>query len=112
MSTLSRAHFRCSGASGSFQLSATWKDCKGKRQSMPLMLAACDLEQMEKWTSIAVSAAEQLFKSTQAEEKKKYVLKYMASKGYDINTEDVENAIEAAVLSLHNELYGSERVKE
>lgn len=74
--------------------------------------AACDLEQMEKWTSIAVSAAEQLFKSTQAEEKKKYVLKYMASKGYDINTEDVENAIEAAVLSLHNELYGSERVTE
>lgn len=74
--------------------------------------ASCDLDQMQAWTGIAVAAAEQLFKSTQAEEKKKYVLKYMASKGYDINTEDVENAIEAAVLSLHNELYGSERVTE
>ena len=67
---------------------------------------ACDLEALESWTRIAVSAAEQLYTCTQGVEKKAYVLKYLSAKGYNINTEDIENAVEAAVIKLHYELYG------
>jgi hypothetical protein len=64
-------------------------------------------ENLLTWVNIAVTAAEQLYTSKQGTEKKLYVLNYLASKGYTVNTEDIENAIEATVLSLHNELYGT-----
>lgn len=74
--------------------------------------AACDLEQMQAWTKIAVAAAEQLYTTLQGDVKKQYVMKYLAEKGYNVNDEDIENAIEAEVLRLHNELYGTTREDE
>lgn len=69
--------------------------------------AACDMEELLSWVNIAVAAAEQLYISTQGDEKKMYVLKYLADKGYKVDEEDVENTIESEVLRLHNELYGT-----
>lgn len=57
-----------------------------------------------RWVEIAVAAAEQLYESTDGAAKKNYVLAYLQGKGITVNAEDVENAIEAAVLKLHNEL--------
>ena len=74
--------------------------------------AACDLEQMQAWTKIAVAAAEQLYTALQGDVKKQYVMKYLAEKGYDVSDEDIENAIEAEVLRLHNELYGTTREEQ
>lgn len=58
-----------------------------------------------RWVEIAVAAAEQLYESTDGEAKKDYVVNYLRGKGITMNEEDVENAIEAAVIKLHNELY-------
>ena len=58
-----------------------------------------------RWVEIAVAAAEQLYESTDGEAKKDYVVNYLRGKGIIMNEEDVENAIEAAVIKLHNELY-------
>ena len=74
--------------------------------------ASCDLDQMQAWTGIAVAAAEQLYTALQGDVKKQYVMKYLAEKGYDVSDEDIENAIEAEVLRLHNELYGTTREEQ
>ena len=70
---------------------------------------AAQLEQMEAWTRIAVAAAEQLYTSLDGEKKKAYVLDFLAGKGYHVSSAEVENAIEAAVLELHDQLYGTEK---
>lgn len=69
---------------------------------------AADLAEFRGWVKVAVAAAEQLYEVTQGEAKKQYVVDYLAAKGYTVDPDDVENAIEAAVIQLHNELYGSE----
>ena len=74
--------------------------------------ASCDLDQMQAWTGIAVAAAEQLYTALQGDVKKQCVMKYLAEKGYDVSDEDIENAIEAEVLRLHNELYGTTREEQ
>lgn len=58
------------------------------------------------WVRIGVQAAEQIFDLTQGEQKKLYVLEFLEAQGYAIDEAEVENAIEAAVLELHTELYG------
>lgn len=65
-----------------------------------------DLAEFHGWVEVGVAAAEQLYKVTEGEEKKQYVLDYLHSKGYSVDVDDLENAIEAAVLKLHAELYG------
>ena len=62
-----------------------------------------DLEEMEKWVDIAVRAAEQTLEL--AGDKKKFVVARLESLGYTID-DTVLDAIEAAVLNLHKELYG------
>ena len=57
-----------------------------------------------RWVEIAVAAAEQLYESTDGPAKKLYVLEYLMSKGIAVDADDIENAIEAAVIKLHNEL--------
>lgn len=57
-----------------------------------------------RWVEIAVAAAEQLYESTEGAAKKDYVLAYLTEKGYSVDADDLENAIEAAVLKLHSEL--------
>lgn len=70
---------------------------------------AQDIARLESLARIAVEAAEQLFDRKQADEKREYVLSYLSSKGYEIDDHDVMNALEAAVIKLHAELYGSEK---
>ena len=58
------------------------------------------------WVRIAVQAAEQLFESDEGKAKKKYVKKFLEKNGIRLNADELDNAIESAVLELHNELYG------
>lgn len=61
-------------------------------------------EQLVAWVKIAVSAAEQIFKgSGRGEEKKQYVLDFLAKNGFSINENSVNVAIEAAVKQLNSE---------
>ncbi|NBI08572.1 holin [Colidextribacter sp. OB.20] len=66
--------------------------------------SAKDREELLKWVEIAVMAAQQLHYQLDGEERKKYVLDFLAQKGYDVESEEIENAIEAAVLKLHQEM--------
>lgn len=66
--------------------------------------SAKDREELLKWVEIAVMAAQQLHYQLKGEERKQYVLDFLAQKGYDVSSEEIENAIEAAVLKLHQDL--------
>lgn len=52
------------------------------------------------WVQVAVQAAEMLLGSGRGEEKKKYVVDFLNSKGFTLNTEEIDNLIESAVLEL------------
>ena len=53
------------------------------------------------WVQVAVQAAEMLYVgSGRGEEKKQYVIEFLKSKGFTLNTEEIENLIESAVLEL------------
>lgn len=67
---------------------------------------AQDLERLEALATLAVKAAEQLYDRKEADAKRDYVISYLYSKGYSVDDEDVLAALEAAVIKLHNELYG------
>jgi len=66
--------------------------------------SAQDREDLLRWVEIAVAAAEQLFYVTQGPEKKKYVVQFLQDKGFTFSEEEVNAAIEGAVLRLHREL--------
>ena len=53
---------------------------------------------------VGVYAAEQLYKSGQGQEKKRYVLELLRKNGYDVNDASVEALIEATVKELEIEL--------
>lgn len=63
-----------------------------------------DMTNFLRWVELAVAAAEQIYESTDGVAKKHYVLTYLRDKGITVDEEDIENAIEAAVIRLHNEL--------
>ncbi len=73
-------------------------------------IGAENMDEFLKWVEIAVAAAEQLYDSLDGDAKKAYVVQFLTSKGFKVDTEALDNAIEAAVLKLHNELY--RQVKE
>ena len=52
----------------------------------------------------AVTAAEQIYKSEEGEQKKDYVLALLKSQGFDVDTSAIDAEIEAAVLNLHQQL--------
>lgn len=66
-----------------------------------------DRETLLAWVNIAVSAAEQIYSTSQAREKKQYVLAFLESKGYALDDKEIDSTIEAAVLKLHTALYGA-----
>lgn len=68
--------------------------------------SAQDREAMLVWVDIAVAAAEQLYHNLNGAERKAYVLDFLAGKGYSINDQALNSAIEAAVLRLHKSLEG------
>lgn len=65
---------------------------------------AKDREEMLEWIDIAVMAAQQMLYTSTGQERKQYVLNFLSTKGYDINSEEIEKAIEASVLKLHQQL--------
>lgn len=67
-------------------------------------LSAEQIADMLRWVEIAVSAAEQLYDATQGTIKKKYVVSFLEERGYRVDEEELNLAIEAAVLRLHKEI--------
>ena len=61
-------------------------------------------KEMFKWVEIAVMAAQQLYHNLDGNMRKEYVVRFLESKGYDVDTQEVDSAIEAAVLKLHQKL--------
>lgn len=56
------------------------------------------------WAKIGVAAAEQIYNGQgRGEEKKQYVLDFLKSKGFKVNEESINAAIEAAVKQLNTE---------
>lgn len=72
-------------------------------------LSAEELDTALMWIDIAVAAAEQIYSSTQGSEKKAYVIDFIESKGFKIDSSELDKAIEASVLELHDTLYGTTR---
>ena len=68
---------------------------------------AKDREDFLRWVEIAVAAAEQVFLSTQGSAKKEFVLGFLEEKGFTFSEEEVNAAIEGAVLKLHRGLEAS-----
>lgn len=65
---------------------------------------AKERENLVAWAEIAVSAAQQLYYQENGATRLRYALELMEEKGFDINDSAVRDAIEAAVLKLHQEL--------
>jgi len=62
-----------------------------------------------KWVKIAVAAAEQIYTAADGDKKKKWVLDYLEQRGIVLDEDELDAAIEAAVLELHSQLYGAEK---
>ena len=59
------------------------------------------LQEISKWVAIAVQAAEQIFDGPgRGEQKKQYVIDFLNSKGFSIDTDEINNLIESAVYNL------------
>lgn len=59
------------------------------------------LEQIKLWVTVAVEAAEQLYKgSGRGEEKKAYVVQFLQEKGFTLDLDSLDKLIEAAVFNL------------
>lgn len=63
-------------------------------------LSAEKLEELKKWVSIAVNAAEQLYGSKTGQQKKDYVISFLHSKGIVFDIDEVTAMIEAEVYKL------------
>lgn len=58
-------------------------------------------ETIKFWVNIAVEAAEMIYVGTgRGAEKKAYVVEFLNSKGFHLDTKEIDNIIEAAVLEL------------
>ena len=65
---------------------------------------AKEREDLLKWVSIAVQAAQQMYYQLEGPERKNYVRSFLTEQGFDVDDQAVDAAIEAAVLELHREL--------
>ena len=73
---------------------------------IPYIKSKTTVEQQQEisaWVKIAVSAAEQIYKGVgRGEEKKEYVLNWLAEKGIKIDANELDAMIESAVFELSN----------
>lgn len=60
------------------------------------------LDELKKWVSIAVKAAEQLYGSKAGQQKKEFVLSFLMDKGIIFDPAEVATLIEAEVYKLTN----------
>ncbi len=76
---------------------------------VPYIKSKTTAEQQKKineWIKIAVAAAEQIYKGVgRGEEKKAYVLAYLAEHGVELDEATIDAMIEAAVYALNNGLF-------
>lgn len=75
-------------------------------------ISNADYEKLYSVIVVAVRAAEQIFKLTHPEggagsAKKEYVLNYLQERGYNIDDEQVNMIIEAAVFELNQAIKGA-----
>lgn len=77
------------------------------RYAVPWIVSKTDEQDradLLKWAEIAVSAAQQLYHQLDGETRKAYAMAVMAEHGFDVSSQEVDAAIEAAVLELHKAL--------
>lgn len=65
---------------------------------------AQEREDLLVWVDIAVAAAQQLFHKLDGSERLEYALSMLEEKGFDVNDAVVRDAVEAAVLKLHQQM--------
>lgn len=65
---------------------------------------AQDREELLKWVDIAVAAAQQLYHNLDGADRWDYALALLEERGYDVDERAVQDAVEAAVLKLHQGL--------
>ena len=58
------------------------------------------------WVDIAVAAAQQLYYQCSGQQRLEYALSMLEEKGFDVDDGVVLDAVEAAVLKLHQQLEG------
>lgn len=78
---------------------------------VPWLKSRTSAEQREnllKWVDIAVAAAQQLYHQCSGEVRLKYALELLQTQGFDVNNGVVQDAVEAAVLKLHQQLAGDD----
>lgn len=64
-------------------------------------VSAEQLDTIKFWVNIAVEAAEMIYTGTgKGAEKKAYVEQFMSSKGFKLDTDEIDKLIESAVLEL------------
>lgn len=61
-------------------------------------------EELLKWVDIAVAAAQQLYHQCSGQQRLQYALEMLEEQGYNIDSAVVRDAVEAAVLKLHQQL--------
>ncbi|MBO5339817.1 MAG: holin [Oscillospiraceae bacterium] len=65
---------------------------------------AQEREDLLVWVDIAVAAAQQLYHKLDGSERLEYALSMLEEKGFDANDAVVRDAVEAAVLKLHQQM--------
>ena len=66
--------------------------------------SAQNRDTMLKWVDIAVAAAQQLYHHLDGPSRLEYALSVLAERGYNVDSCVVQDAVEAAVLKLHQQL--------
>lgn len=61
---------------------------------------ANNADQLDRWVQIAVSAAEQAYKTCATDDRKQYALDILAKQGFKLDWNKVDDMIEAAVNQL------------
>lgn len=59
-------------------------------------------ENLKKWVSVGVKAAEQIYGGKTGQQKKEYVVSFLNSKGINFDVDEVEALIEAEVFKIAN----------
>lgn len=63
-------------------------------------LSAEKLQELQSWVSVAVGAAEQLYKGKTGQQKKEFVVAFLLSKGIVFDVDEVNTMIENEVYKL------------
>lgn len=77
------------------------------RYVIPWVNAQTNAKQRENvlaWVDVAVAAAQQLYYHLDGETRLQYALDFLKQKGFDIEDDVILDAVEAAVLKLHQGL--------